>query len=88
MKCDIKVSHIITEQDKAKLLKKWGILVLEAKDNGIFIHPDGHFDGKATGSIKLTDTAISIDITDKPFYIPEQVIKSELSKLINGWLDG
>lgn len=88
MKCNIIVEHTITPQDKAKLLKTWSIIVKQAKDEGIFIHPDYHFDGKATGSVKVTDERVTIQISDKPFYIPEQIIKSELSKMINGWLDG
>lgn len=84
----IEIKHTIAEQDVAYLKKSWIRLVEDAKEYGIHIHPDGHFDGKATGTIKIEPNCLHIVITNKPFYIPETIIRTEIAKMINGWLDG
>ena len=82
------ITHAISDSDHVYLKKSWSILVKRAAEEGIKIDADGNFNGKATGTIKLMPNSLHIVIMEKPFYIPETLIRKELSSLINGWLDG
>jgi hypothetical protein len=74
------------DQDKhAAVRKRWLDLQNKAKSVGIILHADGTFDGRASGIVTIAPSALTIEVKDKPFLIPESLVRNELKKMLDGF---
>ena len=62
----------------------WADITTKMRQNGITLDQNGTFSGKkAKGTIKLSQDSVIVEVTDKPFYVPESAIESVVRKAIN-----
>jgi len=56
----------------------------EAHKAGVTFEGDtesGTFYGKISGSYKVTNSVVTLNITDKPWYVPESLVREKLRDL-------
>ena len=69
----------------AAVRKRWLDLANKAKAAGITLHADGTFDGRAEGKVEITPSLLTIEVTDKPWAVPEFLVRQELKNMLDGF---
>ena len=63
---------------------EWGVITNRLKDFGVTLCPEGTLSGKISGQIVFTPERLSVNITDKPFYITNGKIREVIEEWLNG----
>jgi hypothetical protein len=79
------VFYPLDAEKHAAVRKRWLDLTNKAKAVGITLHADGTFDGRASGKVEITPSALTIEVEDKPWAVPEFVVRQELKKMLDGF---
>lgn len=69
----------------ATVRKRWLDLTNKAKAAGITLAADGTFTGKAKGKVEVTPSFLTIEVTDKPWLVPESLVRQELKNMLDGF---
>lgn len=72
----------ITPATHQRITQGWSGLQRQAAEAGITLADDGAFSGKATGTIKISRDKVTVQVTDKPFWVPLGAINSKLKELL------
>ena len=82
----INLKFPITREQRDKVLNRWHELAAQAERYKVKLNKDGSFEGAATGQLLIGQNELEVNIKSKPFFVPESMIKNQLTKMVEEFL--